>query len=608
MKFAALPFNASPQSEAPLGRQLANFVCENLRMLTEVEAGMINLFVEIEQEGGRRIAMASLGENLPEDEIVRQVMGQGEVEVLMDGLLSGSEEDGFELQARFHRKDGDTETMLFSKAELSGPGLFQALEALLRKAAELVGEETEETDLEIGTEDPRAFRDFLRGYDAVQYVQQTQGRIVREYSLEEAIERLLASVRADADFLAPYEMLVQLVRMLVQHRMGPVPKMEEALQELTRLAEDDARAWFALGELYEATGRFDQAEQAFEKAIAIEPDEPAHHTRLGIVFLQQGMPANAEPRFRKAMDLEDEPKPSLDFLSQALFLLGRGHEVPPLWEERVDRDPQNALLRAKLAMARLQAGDRAGALRTLEDALAEADEPAVIKRHYAPLLMEDGAVDRALDFYEDCLDENPTDVQLLIEYARALDSADREADLPGVLRNILTATQDPNLRAPAQARLLELEQTNRTDQVEKARQLMDQGRFEEAVRLLKPLSNWLADYWKLWALLSAAHNRLGQHPEAEEAAKRLLALYPACEPAYGELATALAAQGRNEEAYQALGYARQLMPQSLPLAINFALAAHRIGRVEEARQLARSIREATKGDPQIAEILRPIDG
>ncbi len=609
MKFAALPFNASPQSEAPLGRQLANFVCENLRMQEEAEAGLINLFVEVDQESGRRIAMANLGEALPEEEMVRQILSQGEVDVLMDGLLSGTEETGYELQARFHRKEGGDPTIVcFSKAELAGAGIFDALRTLVRRAAEIAGLELDEESPEFGTEDPGAFLNFLRGYDALPYIRQTQGRIVEEYSLEEAIDRLLASAKADPDYLAPYEMLVALVRECVQHRMGPVQKMEEALKELAPLAEDDARAWFVLGELYEATGRLNEAASAFEKAIAIEPDEPAFHTRLGIVFLRQGMPTNAERKFRKAMELEDEPKPSLDFLAQALTMLGRAHEVPALWRERVERDPTNGLLWAKLALSQLQAGDKAGATQSFEEGLNRAESPLIVKRYYARVLVEDGDLDRALDFYEDCLDETPTDVQLLIEYAQALEKANREADLPKVYRDILQCTQDPNLRAPALARLLELEQTKRTDQVEEARQRMEQERFDEAVRILRPLRNWLADYWKLWALLSAAFNRLGEHAEAEDAAKRLISLYPACEPAYGELATALTAQGKTDEALRVLAFARQQLPQSLPLAINYALAAHRAGRVDEARQLAQEILEATRGDAEIARILEPIFG
>ena len=56
------------------------------------------------------------------------------------------------------------------------------------------------------------------------------------------------------------------------------------------------------------------------------------------------------------------------------------------------------------------------------------------------------------------------------------------------------------------------------ESVENARTKMENNDFEGAVRDLKPLRNWLADYWKMWALLSAAYNRLEQPVEAEEAA------------------------------------------------------------------------------------------
>ena len=90
-----------------------------------------------------------------------------------------------------------------------------------------------------------------------------------------------------------------------------------------------------------------------------------------------------------------------------------------------------------------------------------------------------------MDFYEDCLDETPTEIPVLIEYAQTLQKADREFEVPEVLRTILSANPDPNTRAQTQAWLLEIEQKKRTDIVEQAREKMDNGDFEGAIRDLK---------------------------------------------------------------------------------------------------------------------------
>ena len=43
--------------------------------------------------------------------------------------------------------------------------------------------------------------------------------------------------------------------------------------------------------------------------------------------------------------------------------------------------------------------------------------------------------------------------------------------------------------------------------------------YQGAVRDLRPMKNWLADYWKLWFMLAGANNQLQQYAEAEEAAR-----------------------------------------------------------------------------------------
>jgi Flp pilus assembly protein TadD len=122
------------------------------------------------------------------------------------------------------------------------------------------------------------------------------------------------------------------------------------------------------------------------------------------------------------------------------------------------------------------------------------------------------------------------------------------------------------------------------------------------------MRNWLADYWKLWALLAAAYNKTGQFSEAEEASRRLLELFPGCEPAYGELREALSGQGKNDEAYQLMRFAAVNNPGSLAIHLNLAMAAKQVGQMDEARGLARSIREAVgTNNPELDHVLAELE-
>ena len=157
------------------------------------------------------------------------------------------------------------------------------------------------------------------------------------------------------------------------------------------------------------------------------------------------------------------------------------------------------------------------------------------------------------------------------------------------------------------ARLIELEQPKRVENVEAAQAKLEAGDLQGAISSLKPLRNWLADYWKLWALLSSAYNRTSQFVDAEEAARRLLELYPGCEPGYGELVNALHGQGKFDDAYQLMRYAFTHTQNSLPIAINMAIAAKRAGQDQEAKELAKSIREAIGPNEELEPILSEIE-
>jgi Flp pilus assembly protein TadD len=611
MKLAVLPFNAAEGTQPAYGRQFVNFASDTVRAATGAEINVVSYLTEIQTEAGPRAAYVNIADTLAEAQWIEQLFGQSDMEAAIDGLVRREENGEFHLTVRLHRR-GEAEPAQVEEWQFPTTGLFEHLHRLIKMVAdttetklpdELAGEK-----MEFGTDNAEAFLRFLEGYDSWMYVQQTNGGVALEFNPQSAIDALVEAVEADPEFLAPYETLIQFSRACTAYRIGTFEMHAEGLRKLAQLVPDDYKAYFGLGEIHQSVGDNKSASDYYEKAASLEPNEPALYTRLGMAQMATGMPVNAERNFRKALEIEGEDKPSMDYLAMVLQQTGRAHEVPPLWKEIVDAKPTHSQALAKYSIALFQAGKQDEGIQAFETALENAEDKELIKRYYAPVLAQTGELDRAMDFYEDCIDLAPNDVQLLSEYARTLQAAGRSFEVPKVLQDLLNSNPDPNVRAETLAWLIELEQPKRAQSVDLARQKMEQGDFQGAMRDLKPLRNWLADYWKLWALLSAAYNRLERYEDAEEAANRLLQLYPSCEPGYGELINALNAQGRDEEAYNVMRHAAQNMPGSLSVHVNLALAAKRAGHDEEARSLARQIREAIGShaeiDPVLAEIER----
>lgn len=609
MRIAVLPFSAHEGTPPALGRQFAAFAGDQIRAATDIEVNNVSYLAQQDGDDGTRMGFVNLGDSMLQDDQVRDLAQQAGVEVVMDGTLK-QQDDNFDLSLRFHRI-GSGEPSQLEEYKFTKPEVFQILHKVVKRLGAEAGAELPESlsgdTMEFGTDDADAFLDFLLGYDAFTYIQQAEGRVVTEFSPQGALDSLVKAVKTDPNFVAPYEVCVELCRACAHYRLGSFEMLRDTLLRLTEIVPDEYRAWFGLGEVHGAVNDHSKAADYYEKAANIKPDESALWTKLGLAQLAGGMPVNAERNLRKALELEGPDKPSADYLAMVLHQTGRAHEVPPIWKEIVAADPQNSQAHGKLGVSLIQAGRNEEGERAFETGLENLDDNTVVKRYYAPYLSEKGDVDRAMDFYEDCLDASPADVQLLLEYAGTLKKAGRDFEIPKILRDVLQANPDPNTRAQTLAWLIEIEQPKRVESVEQAEKKMNEGDFAAAVRELKPLRNWLADYWKLWALLSAAHNRLGEASEAEQAAKKLLELFPGCEPGYGELVTALSAQDRNDEAYQIMRFAAMNMPGALGIHVNLALAAKRAGHTDEAKSLARQIREAIGPNEELEPVLTEIE-
>jgi len=610
MKVAVLPFNAAEGTKAAYGRQFAAFAAEQLRSHAQADINAVSYLTQIQaQDGTTRMAFVNIGDGLLPYEQLKDLFNQAEVDLVMDVSLNQSG-DAFELTVRFHEKGNELPTFE-ETVNFNTPELFSKLHWIVKTLAFqakiglpefLAGE-----SMEFGTHDPKAFLLFIEGYDALSHIQQANGMVALEFSPQPSLDALVEAIQLDRDFGGPYQVLVQLARACAHFRIGNFEMIEAALVKVTELVPSQFLAYFALGELHQTVNSMSKAADFYEKALSIESEDAGIYARLGIVQLQLGMPVNAERNFRKAFSMEGDEKPSGDYLAMVLAQTGRIHEVAPLWKSVIDENPQNGAAYSKYAVALYQADKEQEAENAFEKALEIVEDNLIVKRFYAPWLGKKGDLDRAMDFYEDILDVAPNDIQVLTEYAQTLEAAGREFEIPQVMKDILASNPDPNTRAQAMARLIELEQPKRAENVEAARLKMEAGDLQGAISSLKPLRNWLADYWKLWAMLSAAYNRVEQYPEAEEAARRLLEVYPGCEPGYGELVSALHGQGKVDDAYQLMKYASTHNPNSLPIHINLALAAKRVGQIQEARDLAKQIREAIGPNEELEPVLSEIE-
>jgi tetratricopeptide (TPR) repeat protein len=221
------------------------------------------------------------------------------------------------------------------------------------------------------------------------------------------------ALAADPKFVAPYRLMAQ-IKLQRQDRAGAVAVLEQALAQgnaiselertrlevelaemtgnldarlaaltkLVKLDGGDASLWRGLGDSLMNRHEFKQAQQAYQKASELEPEDIAVLNSLGYAAGQAGDLDAALAALRRYAQLRPNEANPYDSMGDVQLVAGRLAEAEASFLEASKKDPnfQNNGALIKAAIARLLTGDAAGANSVAERYLAartEAKDPIV---------------------------------------------------------------------------------------------------------------------------------------------------------------------------------------------------------------------------------------
>ena len=122
---------------------------------------------------------------------------------------------------------------------------------------------------------------------------------------------------------------------------GNTPSPQEITAMVDRLAErlkdrpDDAQGWSMLARSYLVLGRLDEAAQASERALKLQPDSPqALADHADVLAMKNGRTLEGEPMrlIERALQLDPDHLKSLALAGAAAFDRGQMAEAARLWE------------------------------------------------------------------------------------------------------------------------------------------------------------------------------------------------------------------------------------------------------------------------------------
>lgn len=157
------------------------------------------------------------------------------------------------------------------------------------------------------------------------------------------------------------------------------------MKQAVQFNPKNEQAWYGLGRCYYTQSSFPLAQQAFDRALALDPHDLKAATNLALTLDMLNKPAAAETAYQRAIALADsDPRtdqwPYLDYGS---FLLdhGRAADAVPLLQKSAALAPACAQCHGKLGRALDDTGNFKQAVVELEKAVALS--PHDPKLHYA---------------------------------------------------------------------------------------------------------------------------------------------------------------------------------------------------------------------------------
>lgn len=162
-----------------------------------------------------------------------------------------------------------------------------------------------------------------------------------------------------------------LIRLAETYRQkGDLDTAAQDFRAASQVAPNDTRPLLSLGLILSGTGRSDQAAPIYEQILKIQPDEPVALNNLAYMKAEKGADLEeALTMAQRARQKDPNSHEIEDTLGWIYIKKNLSEEAVRLFQDLVNKDPNNATFHYHYAMALLQKGDKPATRQELEKAL-----------------------------------------------------------------------------------------------------------------------------------------------------------------------------------------------------------------------------------------------
>ena len=202
-------------------------------------------------------------------------------------------------------------------------------------------------------------------------------------------------------------------------------------------AAPGASTLYRLGTLLARSGETTRARQAYERALALQPDLAEASNDLGALLAQGGDLDAAIGRFRAALASTPDYPDALNNLGYALLLTGREQEARALYEKALALQPDFPEALNNLGLLFGRAGDMPRAERFFRDALGRRPDYGEAANNLALVLASNGQTAAAVTLLQDAIHRTPAYEAAYVTLAKIHFLAGRSQEGIAVLEELL---------------------------------------------------------------------------------------------------------------------------------------------------------------------------
>ncbi|MGC8121336.1 tetratricopeptide repeat protein [Marinobacter sp. VGCF2001] len=142
----------------------------------------------------------------------------------------------------------------------------------------------------------------------------------------------------------PGNIEIRYARAMLLDTMGDPARAEKDLKTLLQAQPDNAIALNALGYILTVrTDRLDEARTQIEKALSLDPENPAILDSMGWVLFRQGHTEEALDYLARAWEAYPDPEVAAHY-GEVLWVTGNREQARLIWEQGMEQNPEHDIL------------------------------------------------------------------------------------------------------------------------------------------------------------------------------------------------------------------------------------------------------------------------